>query len=283
MDTVSESSMAVSMAALGGIAIVHYNNTPSDQYSIIRSAKSRCIPFAFDPIFKSPSNFIDSGDDFASSPYVFVTWNGDSKSELPGLVSRLNWVKSGEIGVRVGDCMEAAAGSSQYDFDQAASFMARNAVDWAPLVSGEDWEVVDVFSAEDVEMTRGFSKLGLPSLEADGDFMLGAAMGTREEDKERLEHLVRAGANVVVLDSSPLSVLSLSLTAIYSLVALCSPLSVRRGLTSNKPYSVSDGSNPFFDGRAFLKFNLRKSGVHSGHVQKGLLDPFCLVPNGKGK
>ncbi|KAK9166086.1 hypothetical protein Scep_001277 [Stephania cephalantha] len=54
-------------------------------------------------------------------------------------------------------------------------------------------------------------------------------------------------------------------------------------VTSNKPYSVSDGSNPFFDGRAFPKFNLRKSGVHSGHVQKGLLDPFCFVPNGKGK
>ncbi|KAK9121866.1 hypothetical protein Syun_019483 [Stephania yunnanensis] len=53
---------------LGGIAIVHYNNTPFDQYSIIRSAKSRRIPFASDTIFKSPSDFIDSGDDFASSP-----------------------------------------------------------------------------------------------------------------------------------------------------------------------------------------------------------------------
>ncbi|KAK9128400.1 hypothetical protein Syun_017197 [Stephania yunnanensis] len=129
--------MAVSMAALGGIAIVHYNNTPFDQYFIIRSAKSRRIPFACDPIFKSPSDFIDSGDDFASSPCIFVA---------------------------------AAAGSSRYDFDQATSFLARNAVDWEPLVSGEDGEVVDVFSAEDVERIRGFSKLGLPSLGADGDF-----------------------------------------------------------------------------------------------------------------
>ncbi|KAK9087259.1 hypothetical protein Syun_029653 [Stephania yunnanensis] len=71
-------------------------------------------------------------------------------------------------------------------------------MDWAPLVSGEDGEVVDVFSAEDVERIRGFSKLGLPSLGADRDFMVGAAMWTREEDKERLEHLVRHGANVVV-------------------------------------------------------------------------------------
>ncbi|KAK9092643.1 hypothetical protein Syun_027554 [Stephania yunnanensis] len=131
MDTISESSMAVSMAALGGIAIVYYNNTPSDQYSIIRSAKSRSIPFASDPIFKSSSDFIDSGDDFASSPCVFVTRNGDSKGGGGG-------------------------GSSRYDFDQAASFLARNAVDWAPLVSGEDGEVVDVFGAEDVERIRGF-------------------------------------------------------------------------------------------------------------------------------
>ncbi|KAI3966016.1 hypothetical protein MKX01_010973 [Papaver californicum] len=32
--------------------------------------------------------------------------------------------------------------------------------------------------------------------------MVGAAIGTREQDKERLEHLVKAGANVVVVDSS---------------------------------------------------------------------------------
>ncbi|KAK9106836.1 hypothetical protein Syun_022847 [Stephania yunnanensis] len=97
MDTVSESSMAVSMAALGGIAIVYYNNTPSEQYSIIRSAKSRRIPFASDPIFKSLSDFIDSGYDFASSPSVFVTRNRDSKSELLGLVSSFDVVLSLEL------------------------------------------------------------------------------------------------------------------------------------------------------------------------------------------
>ncbi|KAI3407195.1 uncharacterized protein J3R85_021211, partial [Psidium guajava] len=46
-------------------------------------------------------------------------------------------------------------------------------------------------------------------------------------------------------------------------------------VTSNKPYGVSDGSNPFFDGLPIPKFGLRSNGVHSGHVQMGMRDPFC--------
>lgn len=50
-------------------------------------------------------------------------------------------------------------------------------------------------------------------------------------------------------------------------------------VTSNKPYGArDDGSNPFFDGRATPKFGLREGGVHSGHVETGIRDPFCLVP-----
>lgn len=55
-------------------------------------------------------------------------------------------------------------------------------------------------------------------------------------------------------------------------------------VTSNEPFGVDDGSNPFFHGRASPKFNLQNGGVHSGHVQVGLRDPFCLVDGStKGK
>ncbi|XP_020198061.1 nucleoside hydrolase 3 [Aegilops tauschii subsp. strangulata] len=49
-------------------------------------------------------------------------------------------------------------------------------------------------------------------------------------------------------------------------------------ITSNKPYGARDGSNPFFDGSATPKFGLKEGGVHSGHVQTGIRDGFCLVP-----
>lgn len=54
-------------------------------------------------------------------------------------------------------------------------------------------------------------------------------------------------------------------------------------VTSNKLYGLSDCSIPFFDGCVVPKFNRKKDGVHSGHVQKGLQDPFCIEKNGKGK
>ncbi|RVW93855.1 Inosine-5'-monophosphate dehydrogenase [Vitis vinifera] len=62
---------------------------------------------------------------------------------------------------------------------------------FVPLV--RDDEVVDVVTTADVERIRGFPKLGMPSLDAKGEFLVGAAIGTRESDKERLEHLVKAG------------------------------------------------------------------------------------------
>ncbi|XP_047094168.1 uncharacterized protein LOC124706546 [Lolium rigidum] len=49
-------------------------------------------------------------------------------------------------------------------------------------------------------------------------------------------------------------------------------------ITSNEPYGLRDGSNPFFDGRVTPKFGLKEGGAHSGHVQTGIRDSFCLVP-----
>nr|AAT38028.1 putative inosine-uridine preferring nucleoside hydrolase [Oryza sativa Japonica Group] len=52
-------------------------------------------------------------------------------------------------------------------------------------------------------------------------------------------------------------------------------------ITSNKPYGIHDGSNPLFDDHVIPKFGLQKGGVHSGHVQTGITDSFCLAKESK--
>ncbi|KAK1321104.1 Inosine-5'-monophosphate dehydrogenase 2 [Acorus calamus] len=203
MDTVTESSMAVSIASLGGIGILHYNNTPSEQSSLIRSVKSRRLPFITDlPPSVSPSDQISSADDFGSSPCVLVT---AESGRLLGFVARSDWeARSDARDAPAKDLMRPSPPSvtASCDFERTAEFLAREALDFVPTVDA-DGVVVDLVTKGDVERVRRFPRLGVPpTVGEDGRFLVGAAVGTREEDKRRLEELVKAGADVVVLDSS---------------------------------------------------------------------------------
>ena len=202
MDTVSEASMAVAMAALGGIAIIHSNTTATDQAAMIRSAKSRKVPILSNPIFKPPSGRIESVDDFGDSPYILVTESGSSKSNLLGYVSKLDWMNLSDKELKIYDCMVNSSVSvpSSFDLGQIDAFLEEKKTNFVPLV--EDDEVVDLVTKEDVNRIKGYPKLAAGSVGADGKWLVGAAIGTRDQDKERLEHLVKAGLNVVVLDSS---------------------------------------------------------------------------------
>lgn len=204
MDTVSEAAMAAAMASLGAISIVHSNITPAAQAAIVRSAKSRRVPILSNPVFLPPSASIESPDDFADSPFILVTETGDQKSKLLGYVSREDYTNQSDKGLKVRDYMAPSAPVTvpwSYDLREIDRVLAEKKANFVGLV--KDDEVVDVVTKEEVERVKGYPKLAGPgSVGANGEWMVGAAIGTREQDKERLEHLVKAGLNVVVLDSS---------------------------------------------------------------------------------
>ncbi|XP_027167682.1 inosine-5'-monophosphate dehydrogenase 2-like [Coffea eugenioides] len=216
MDTISESSMASAMASLGAFSFIHSNNSPSHQASLVRAAKSHRLPFSSDLIFLSPSDSILSLEDFGSSPCIFVTSSGTSRSRLLGLVSRSDWEalpsEYSKDARRVSDYMrkvdrDFCSLPNGSTLEDVAAYLAARKLDFVPLVrtaahDGDEDEVVNLATFSDVERIKGFPKLGLPSLGPDGNFLVGASIGTRESDKERLEHLVKAGVNAVVLDSS---------------------------------------------------------------------------------
>jgi IMP dehydrogenase len=204
MDTVSEASMAAAMASLGAAAVVHCNTEAQAQASIVRAVKSRRLPFVSTLPFFSPSS-VPSLNEFAGYGYGLVTERGDSLSRLVGVAVAADAVfREVPVPVPVSEYMLPAprSASSSFDFEQAAAFLADEGLDYAPLVSDDDGEVIDLITAKDVERIRSYPKLGKPSLGADGKFVVAASIGTREDDKRRLEQLVNAGANAIVIDSS---------------------------------------------------------------------------------
>jgi IMP dehydrogenase len=201
MDTVSEAPMAVAMASLGAVAVVHCNTEPDAQAAIVRAAKSRRLPFVSSVPFFAPSS-APTLNDFAGYEYALVTERGDSLSRLVGVAVAADAASRG-VPAPVSEYMIPAprSTSASFDFEQAAAFLAAEGLDYAPLVS-DDGEVIDLITAKDVERIRSYPKLGKPSLGADGKFIVAASIGTREDDKRRLEQLVKAGANAIVIDSS---------------------------------------------------------------------------------
>jgi IMP dehydrogenase len=138
--------------------------------------------------------------DFAGHDYALVTERGDSLSKLVGVAVAAD---AANPSAQLSDYMRPAprSASSSFDFEQAAAFLADENLDYAPLVSDEG-EAIDIITSKDVERIRSYPKLGKPSLGADGKFIVAASIGTREDDKRRLEQLVQAGANAIVIDSS---------------------------------------------------------------------------------
>ncbi|ONI11844.1 hypothetical protein PRUPE_4G129200 [Prunus persica] len=204
MDTVTEAHMAISMAALGGIGIIHSNTTPSEQAHMVKAVKSRRVPVLSNPVFKSPSDRIQSDDVFDSSnPYVLVTENGSPSSKLLGYVAGRDWATLGDKEVKIYDYMVNCTDFTvpwSYDLGRIGEHMEEKRRDVVATV--RDDEVVDVVAKEEVERIKGYPKLGVGTVGPNGAWRVGAAIGTRETDKERLEGLVKAGVDVVVLDSS---------------------------------------------------------------------------------
>ncbi|KAJ6839608.1 putative inosine-5'-monophosphate dehydrogenase [Iris pallida] len=198
MDTVSESSMAAAVASLGGLAFLHSNLPPDLQASHLRLAKAARLPYVADPLFLSPSDvFIPSSS--AASSFAIVTADGTSKSKPLGVVSASDSSPDAPVSAYMKPFPKSVP--ADYDLARSAAFLAGEGLRFAPVVDG-DGEIVNFITDEIVSTIKGYPKFGVPSVGADGKFLVGAAIGTREQDKVRLEYLVKEGVDVVVIDSS---------------------------------------------------------------------------------
>ncbi|GLJ23044.1 hypothetical protein SUGI_0434860 [Cryptomeria japonica] len=205
MDTVTETSMAVAMAALGGIGFIHYNNHPEEQAELVKKAKKSRLGFVADPVCFKPSDSVKKIDAFRETQgfsCALVTETGAVGSQLLGIVTETNLAFDADASI-VGKVMmtDVVTAREGLSFEEAASILVDKELDHLPLVD-ENGYVVELLSRNDVERIRRNPALGSPSVGADGKILVGAAIGTRDSDKERLRLLVDAGVNAIILDSS---------------------------------------------------------------------------------
>lgn len=204
MDTVTESEMAINMALQGGIGIIHYNNTIRDQKREVDRVKRYENGFITDPKTLSARHTVRDALDIKNR-YGFmgipITESGGMNSKLVGIVTNrdVEFVRDQDTPLEDIMTTELQTATEGCSLDLAYSILKDSKKGKLPIVNSSG-ELVGLVARTDILKNRAFPEA---SKDRSGKRLLcGAAIGTRPEDRERLEALVDVGVDVIVLDSS---------------------------------------------------------------------------------
>jgi IMP dehydrogenase len=203
MDTVTEHRMAIGMALQGGIGILHYNNALEDQVREVYKVKRFKNGFILDPLVLSPEHTVADIDrikeryGFAGIP---VTEDGKMGSKLLGIVTNRDTDFVTDRSTLVKDVMtsELVTAREGVSLDEAHRVLRDSKKGKLPIIDAQG-RLTALISRTDLLKNRDYP---LASKDDDNRLLVGAAISTREQDKERLNALVKAGINLVILDSA---------------------------------------------------------------------------------
>jgi IMP dehydrogenase len=203
MDTVTESEMAIAIASIGGIGIIHNNNTFEEQAAEVLKVKRHQNGFLMDPFVLTPEDRIEKVDElknlcgFSTVP---VTMNGKVGGKLVGMVTSRDIDFCPDRSMKLKDVMtkDLVVGREPITLREAHEKLRTSKKGKLPIVN-DSFELVALTTRQDLKKTREWPTA---SMDANKQLLVGGAIATRKGDEVRAQTLIEAGVDVLVIDSS---------------------------------------------------------------------------------
>jgi len=201
MDTVTEYSTAIAMARLGGIGIIHKNMDIQTQAKQINKVKKSESGIIIDPIFISPDKSVAVADadalmgEYKISGVPVV----DDEMRLLGIITNRDMRFITDMSEKIEKVMTKApliTAKVGTTLDEAVSILQRHKIEKLPIVDEKNI-LHGLITIKDIEKREQF-----PNANKDkhGRLRVGGAIGVGQID--RAEALIKAGVDVLVLDSA---------------------------------------------------------------------------------
>ncbi len=198
MDVVTESEMAITMAREGGIGIIHRFMTIAAQARQIGRVKKAESFMVDKPITLTESHTV--GD---VKRIVDETGTGgllilDKDEKLIGIVSTRDLLFENDMDKPVTAIMSRDVHSASPDttLKEAERLLHEHRVEKLPLVD-ENGKVAGLVTLKDIMKITQFPKA---TKDAKGRLSVGAAVGVRDKEMRRVEAVLEAGADCIVVD-----------------------------------------------------------------------------------
>ncbi|MFN2135224.1 MAG: IMP dehydrogenase [Candidatus Promineifilaceae bacterium] len=201
MDTVTEAPMAIGLARQGGIGIIHRNMAVEKQAEEIDKVKRAQAGMIVNPITLRPDATLAEAEELMARYHISGVPITDSQRRLVGILTNRDtrFVEPGSQPVAEfmtsQGLITAPVGTS---LDQAKTILHRHRIEKLPLVD-ENGVLKGLITVKDI-----LKRLDFPEQNTDegGRLRCGAAVGVGTGALERLEALVNAGVDVVVIDTA---------------------------------------------------------------------------------
>lgn len=202
MDTVTESAMAIAMAKLGGIGVIHKNFTPEQQAEQTASVKQFLNGIIKNPVVFRQDMLVQ--DVITAKLRNNYTFSGfpilDDNDRLVGLLTGrdIKFLTSLDIPVSQAMSTNLVVGAPDTSILEALDIMQRNRVGKLPLVDKQG-KLCGLYSFQDV---RSLTKNINPNFNRDPQHRLRVAAAVGPYDYERIAALVAVNVDALILDTA---------------------------------------------------------------------------------
>lgn len=201
MDTVTESRLAIAIAQEGGVGIVHKNFTAKQQAAEVARVKRYESGVLRDPITVTPDMPVRTVMELSKQHGVSGFPVVESK-KVVGIVTNRDLRFESRLDIAVRDIMtpkeRLVSVKEGASIDEGKALMHRHRLERVLVVS-ESFELRGLMTVKDITKQTDFPNA---ARDAQGQLRVGAAVGVGPGTEERVELLVKAGVDAVVVDTA---------------------------------------------------------------------------------